>query len=161
MGATDLLRALGIPAAWHIYLASFAAMLALAGLDLIGALFAKEWVERHHAAWFLAGLVTFGLLFAVYAASLRVAELSVVTLGWIVFLQVGLILLDRLRYGVDLPPAKLAAVAVIILLQSYLVLAPNERTEGREQAAEAEVDAVAQPLAAPSAATLGIDIVDP
>lgn len=146
MGTAEFLRALGIPSSWHFYLASFGAMLALAGLDLLGAVFAKEWAERHHAAWFLAGLLSFGALFAVYAASLQVAELSVVTLGWIVFLQVGLLLLDRVRYGVDLPPAKLVAVAVILLLQVYLVLAPNEAAgtttdEGRG----AQIDATSTP----------------
>ena len=52
-----------------------------------------------------AGLATFGVLFAVYAASLKVAELSVVTFGWIVFLQVGIVLLDTLHYGVRCHPA--------------------------------------------------------
>ena len=127
MSAGDVLRMLGVPGSWHFYVTSFAAMLGLAGLDLLGALLAKEWTERHHAAWFLAGLVAFGFLFALYAASLRVAELSVVTLGWIVFLQVGLVLVDQFRYGVDLPPAKWAAVVLILLLQAYLVLAPNDR----------------------------------
>ena len=147
MTAGDVFRTLGIPASWHFYLTSFAAMLGLAGLDLLGALFAKEWTERHHAAWFLAGLLTFGVLFAVYAASLRVAELSVVTLGWIVFLQVGLLLLDRLRYDVALPPTKWVAVALILLLQIYLVLGPNEKEAGSGQTSAATADPVTQPIA--------------
>ena len=119
------LRALGVPASWNFYVVSLAAMLALAGLDFVGALFAKEWAERHHPGFFLAGLLCFGVLFAVYAASLQVAELSVVTFGWIVFLQVGLLILDRVRYGVELPPGKWVAIAVILVLQAYLILAPN------------------------------------
>jgi len=119
------LRSVGIPASWHFYLVSVGAMLILAALDFAGAVLAKEWVERRHAALFLGGLACFGLLFAVYAASLQVAELSVVTFGWIVFLQVGLLLLDRWRYGVELPPAKWAAIGAILLLQAYLILAPN------------------------------------
>jgi hypothetical protein len=71
------------------------------------------------------GLLSFGILFAVYAASLKVAELSVVTFGWIVFLQVGLVLLDRIRYGVELPPGKWVAIVAILTLQAYLILAPN------------------------------------
>jgi hypothetical protein len=121
----DALRAVGVPASWHFYVVSLGAMLALAGLDFAGALFAKEWAEGRHVAWFFGGLLTFGLLFAVYAASLRVAELSVVTFGWIVFLQVGLLLYERLRYGVELPPGKWAAIAAILALQAYLILAPN------------------------------------
>jgi hypothetical protein len=125
MGPSDLLRVLGIPASWHFYLLSLAAMLTLAGLDFVGAVFAKEWVEGRQVTWFLAGLVAFGVLFAVYAYSLQYAELSIVTFGWIVFLQVGLLLYERLRYDVTLPPGKWAAIALIITLQAYLILAPN------------------------------------
>jgi hypothetical protein len=126
MERTDsLLRTFGIPASWDFYLLSLGAMLALAALDFAGALLAKEWAERHHPAYFLAGLLSFGILFAVYAASLKVAELSVITFGWIVFLQVGLVLLDRVRYGVELPPGKWVAIAAILTLQAYLILAPN------------------------------------
>ena len=71
------------------------------------------------------GPATFGVLFAVYAASLKVAELSVVTFGWIVFLQVGIVLLDTLHYGVRLPPGKWVAVGGLIALQAYLIIAPN------------------------------------
>ncbi len=125
MVSTDWLAALGVPAGWRFYLLTFGAMVALAGLDMLGAVLAKEWAERQHGVWFLAGLLTFGVLFAVYAASLRVAELSVVTFGWIVFLQVGLVLFDRFRYGVALPPAKWLVIGLILALQAYLVLAPN------------------------------------
>ncbi|MGH2561386.1 MAG: hypothetical protein ACRDJH_20160 [Thermomicrobiales bacterium] len=117
--------ALGIPSSWRFHLITLGAMLALAGLDFAGAVFAKEWVERRHAALYLAGMLCFVVLFAVYAASLRVAELSVVTFGWVVFLQVGLLILERFRYGVELPNGKWAAISLILLLQAYLILAPN------------------------------------
>ena len=120
-----ILAEFGVPASWHFFLISLGAMLALAGLDFVGAVFAKQWADGRHPAWFLAGLLAFGVLFAVYAASLRVAELSVVTFGWIVFLQVGLLLYERLRHGVELPAAKWAAIAAILALQAYLILAPN------------------------------------
>jgi|SRR5829696_2722355 len=70
------------------------AMVALAALDFLGAVLAKEWAtERNH--WlFATGLLSFGALFAVYAVSLRLAELSTVIFGWIVTLQVGLLLLE-------------------------------------------------------------------
>lgn len=136
MGPSDFLRALGIappahPASWHFYLLSLAAMLILAGLDFAGAIFAKAWVEDRQVTWFLAGLFAFGVLFAVYAHSLRFAELSVVTFGWIIFLQVGLLIYERLRYDVALPPAKWAAIALILVLQAYLILAPNAASADR------------------------------
>jgi hypothetical protein len=125
-----LLKLPGVPASWNFYLISLGAMLALAGLDVLGAMLAKEWVERHHAGFFLAGLLAFGLLFAVYAASLRVAELTIVTMGWIIFLQIAIILLDTLRYGLQLPPGKWLAIGALLILQGYLVLAPNGEPTG-------------------------------
>jgi hypothetical protein len=111
-------------------LLTLAAMLALAGLDFVGSVFAKEWAERRHPGLFAAGLVAFGALYVVYAASLRIAELSVVTLGWIVLLQVGLLVLERVRYDVQLPPGKWVAIAAIMLLQAYLLLMPNHSAAG-------------------------------
>jgi hypothetical protein len=125
-----ILKIPGIPASWNFYLLSVGVMLALAGLDFVGSIFAKEWAGRHHPGLFLAGLATFGVLFAVYAASLKVAELSVVTFGWIIFLQVGIVLLDTLHYGVRLPPSKWVAIAGLFILQAYLLLAPNSEAGG-------------------------------
>ena len=125
MNAAGWFETVGIPAHLRFFAISLGAMLVLAGLDMAGAVFAKEWTLRQHPVWFLAGLVTFGVLFAVYAASLHVAELSVVTLGWVVFLQVGLLVIDTIRYGVSFPPQKWAAIVAILLLQAFLVLAPN------------------------------------
>ena len=101
------------------------AIVLLAALDFLGAVLAKEWTtERNH--WlFAGGLVAFGALFAVYAVSLKLAELSTVTFGWIVTLQVGLLMLERVRYEVVLPTGKWAA---ILALQAYLILAPNGET---------------------------------
>jgi hypothetical protein len=103
----------------------FGAIILLAGLDFLGAVFAKGWVEQHNRWLFLAGLVAFVLLFAIYALSLGVAELSTVTFGWIVCLQVGLVVFERVRYAVQIPTGKAAAMVAIIALQAYLVLAPS------------------------------------
>jgi hypothetical protein len=46
-------------------------------------------------------------------------------MGWVVMLQVGLVVLDRVRYGVELPPGKWAAIVVLLVAQGYLLLAPS------------------------------------
>ena len=48
-----------------------------------------------------------------------------VTMGWIVLLQVGLLVLDHVRYDVSLPAARWVAVGLILVLQAYLLLAPT------------------------------------
>jgi hypothetical protein len=130
LGVVPMLSMPGIPSSWHFYLISFGAMLSLAGLDFIGSILAKEWTENHRVEYLLAGFLTFGILFAVYATSLKVAELSVVTFGWIVFLQVGLLVIDTVRYGVAFPRGKWIAIVLILAMQAYLILAPNGDTSG-------------------------------
>lgn len=121
---TDAVPLFRAPESWPLPLVAAAAMLALAGLDFAGALLAKEWsLGRAWASPAAAGV--FVLLAWVYASSLRYADLATVTFGWIVLLQVGLLLLDRFRYDVVLPPGKWTAVVVILVAQAYLVLAPS------------------------------------
>ncbi|MDQ3225123.1 MAG: hypothetical protein M3Q50_00640 [Chloroflexota bacterium] len=128
MDLTAVFRAPGLSPTVQFFLASAVAMVGLALLDFVGAVLAKEWADTRQPLWFALGMVTFMGLFAFYAISLKTAELSVVTIGWVVFLQVGLLLYERLRYGVTLSPAKWAAIAVILALQAFLVLIPNEGT---------------------------------
>jgi predicted ferric reductase len=78
----------------------------------------------------LLGLAAFAVLFWVYASSLQYAELALVTMGWVVMLQVGLVLVDRWRYGVELPVGKWVAIGVVLLAQAYLVLAPSASQAG-------------------------------
>jgi hypothetical protein len=101
------------------------AMTVLACLDFIGAVFAKGWAEGGGHWQFAAGLAAFGLLFGVYARILGVAELSTVTFGWIVGLQVGILVFERVRYSVQIPTGKMIAIVAILALQAYLVLAPS------------------------------------
>ena len=100
------------------------AMAVLAGLDFLGALLAKQWATRGNRLAFAVGLLTFVILFVVYAASLKTAELSVVTMGWVVLLQVGLLLVDRLHYDVSISPGKWLAIVMLLVLQAYLMLDP-------------------------------------
>jgi hypothetical protein len=101
------------------------AMVLLAALDLGGSFAAKEAVDRRSVGLALTGAALFLAVFWVYISSLEVAELSAVTFGWIVILQVGVVLLDRFRYGVLMAPGAWLAIAVLLAAQAYLVLAPS------------------------------------
>jgi hypothetical protein len=118
-----------LPEAWPRPLVAVIAMLALAALDLAGAYAAKESVERRSPGFAAFGLACFCLLFWVYASSLRYAELAPVTFGWIVLLQIGVLLLDRHRYEASLPPGAWLAVTVMIAAQAWLLLAPHATSE--------------------------------
>src|SRR5689334_22271593 len=121
-----VVRMPGLSTVVPFFLTSIAAMVILALLDFVGAVFAKEWADTRQPWWFVLGMLTFVVLFAFYATSLKTAELSIVSIGWVVFLQVGLVLYERFRYGASLPPGKWLAIVLILTLQAYLVLTPNE-----------------------------------
>jgi hypothetical protein len=99
-----------------------AAILALAGLDLLGAFFAAEWAAHRSIAPLVAGLTTFFALFLVYAVSLRVADLVVVTFGWVVVLQAGVVLLAVLRYGTHYSLDVWGVLIMLLGAQTYLIL---------------------------------------
>jgi len=109
------------PESWPQPLVAVVAMLALAALDLGGAVVAKEAVLRRSPLLVGAGVAIFVMLFWVYASSLQYAELAPVTFGWVVLLQVGVLLLDRYRYATHLPAGTWVAVTVILLAQAYLL----------------------------------------
>lgn len=117
-----LLRA---PESWPTWAVGAAAMLALAALDLAGALAAKEWASSSRPTALFLGVAAFLTLFWVYASALQYAELALVTMGWIVILQVGLLVIDRFQFGVHLAPGKWVAVVVILVAQGYLLLGPG------------------------------------
>ncbi|MGW5238506.1 hypothetical protein ACWEOW_06210 [Monashia sp. NPDC004114] len=127
VGDIPLLKA---PDAWPVPVVATIAMVCLAGLDLVGALLAKEWATHGGIRALVLGAGTFLVLFWVYASSLKYAELSLVTMGWVVMLQVGLVLIDTWRYGVALPPGKWVAIGVVLVAQAYLVLGPSATTAG-------------------------------
>lgn len=97
----------------------------LAVLDMGGALAAKRWADSQSTWWFAGGVLVFALLFWVYGSALQYAELSIVTMGWIVMLQVGLLLVDRVQNDVILSNGQWVAVTGILALQGYLVLASS------------------------------------
>jgi hypothetical protein len=124
MSVTDVFPLIKAPDAWPVPVVATVAMVCLAGLDLLGAVLAKEWAENGSVRALVLGAGAFLVLFWVYASSLRYAELALVTMGWVVMLQVGLVLIDRWRYGVELPTGKWVAIGVVLVAQAYLVLAP-------------------------------------
>jgi hypothetical protein len=100
-------------------------MVLLAVLDLAGAYSAKEAVVQRSVVFAAAGAACFLALFWVYASSLQYAELAPVTFGWIVILQVGVVLLDRFHYRVPVPTGAWIAMAIILAGQAYLLFALN------------------------------------
>ena len=125
MAVLESLPLIRLPESWPLPVVAALCMVALAGLDLLGAIAAKEWAEKQNTVALALGALSFIVLFWVYASSLQYAELAVVTMGWIVLLQVGIILVDRLHFGATLPAGKMAAVVVILAAQAYLLLAPS------------------------------------
>ena len=119
-------------------------MVLLAGLDLTGTMLAKEWTIHRQAWQLVAGGAAFLALFVVLALGLRYAEMSIVTLGWIVVLQAAVIVVDRSRYGTTITPGGWVAIVAILVLQGYLVLGATE------SAAPSTVE-VTQPSAASAA----------
>lgn len=130
MSVTDVFPLIKVPDAWPVPVVATLAMVCLAGLDLAGAVLAKEWASNGSVRALVLGAGAFLVLFWVYASSLRYAELALVTMGWVVILQVGLVLVDRWRYGVELPAGKWVAIAVVLVAQAYLVLAPSAESAG-------------------------------
>jgi hypothetical protein len=105
-------------------LVAIVAMIVLAGLDLVGAMLAKHWSDHRSLLSGAGGLAVFGVLFFVYGSSLAYAELATVTFGWIGMLQVGVVIQQRVQEGTPIGIDRGAAMAVMLTLQAYLLLAP-------------------------------------
>ncbi|GAA4399332.1 hypothetical protein GCM10023153_25320 [Ornithinibacter aureus] len=125
MAALDVIPLMRFPASWPVPVVATLAMAVLAGLDLLGAIAAKEWAEKQSIAAIAFGTIASVALFWFYASSLQYAELAVVTMGWIVLLQVGIVIVDRVHFGTVLGPDKIGALIIILVAQGYLVLAPS------------------------------------
>jgi hypothetical protein len=98
------------------------AIVALAGLDLVGAVLASRWSSSKDPLTLALGVAAFGLLFVVYARGLAFATLTTVTLGWVVLLQVGVVVIDNVERRTIPPPDRLVVILLILILQGYLVL---------------------------------------
>lgn len=133
-----LLRA---PESWPEPVVAALAMLLLGTIDLTATYATKEAVLRRSVPWVVAAATLAVALFYLYACALQYADLGLVTLGWVVVLQVGVLLLDRYRYGVVLSADKWVAIGVLLLAQAYLLLAPAGETPSAEQRAQASTSA--------------------
>ena len=107
-------------------------MLALAAIDFGGALVAQDFADRRRLSTLLVGSGLSIALFVVYAVALRLADLSIVTMGWIVMLQVALIAWDVVRHGLHLNAVQWAAVASVIVLQVFLTATTQQATRRPE-----------------------------
>lgn len=116
---------LTVPSALPVPVLLLLAAALLAALDMAGAVAAKRWATSGSTLWFLGGVALFAVLFWTYGSALQYAELSIVTMGWIVMLQVGLLVLDRVQNAVVLSSGQWLAVVGILALQGYLVLGPT------------------------------------
>jgi hypothetical protein len=105
--------------------AAVGAMIVLAGLDFVGALFARRWAHGGSIVWFVAGALCFLLLFWVYGSSLRYADLVVVTFGWVAALQVGLLLVGRVGSARPMPLHNWLAAGAIVVLEGVLIASSN------------------------------------
>lgn len=102
-----------------------AVMVGLALLDFTSSVLAKEWTLDRNPLLLVGGATLSLALFSLYVYGLQLAELSTVTFGWIVGLQVGILVVERVRYGVELPAGKWIAIVGILILQAYLILGPS------------------------------------
>lgn len=100
--------------------------LLLALLDLVGAYFAKEWSLGRSWVHLMAGCLAFLALFVAYALGLTLASLTMVTLGWIVLLQLGVVVMDRVLYGQFLSATQLAGICVILCGTGLLGISGGE-----------------------------------
>jgi hypothetical protein len=100
--------------------------LALAVLDLGVATFAKEWSLRRDPRLLIAGVAAALVLFGVFVIALGYGEMSTVTLGWIVSVQAGLMLMEHVRYGIHHPAGHWVVVGVIVTLQGYLLVTQGQ-----------------------------------
>lgn len=97
-------------------------MIVLAALDLGGAVLARRWIEQRSAIAMVLGCLTFAALFVVYARGLGYAELSTITFGWVVMLQIGVVVLEHAERGHGVPADKLVVMGALLALQGYLLM---------------------------------------
>jgi hypothetical protein len=99
--------------------------LALAGVDVAESILAKEWSIRRSPWLLVAGIVASALVFVLFVLAIGYTEMSTVTIGWIVLLQVGLMVTETVRYDVSHSTDRWLAMGAIVCLLAYLVASPS------------------------------------
>jgi hypothetical protein len=102
-----------------------AAILVLAGLDVAAAVAFKEAARQSNPLYAIYGVALFVGVGAVLTMTLELAELTIVSLGWIVMFQVVVMVIDHIRY--DVTPGRVQLAAIVVALMALVVagLAPS------------------------------------
>lgn len=106
-----------------------AAIVALAGLDSTAVVLFKEAAAQRNPLYAIYGIGLLICVAGVLIVTLDMADLTIVSLGWIVMFQVVVMVVDALKYGVY--PGRVQAVAILIALMGLIVagLAPSAKAQ--------------------------------
>jgi len=102
--------------------------LVLAGVDVAESVLAKEWATRRSPWLLVAGLAASVLLFVLFVVAIGYTEMSTVTIGWIVLMQLGVMITETVRYDVSHSPDRWLVMGAIVCLLGYLVVVPSSAT---------------------------------
>lgn len=116
---------LRFPDAWPDGAVIVVALVLLTGMDMVSSAAAREAVDGTGWVWVSAGVLANVAMWWVLASTLLRGSLTIITIGWCVAAQVGVLVLDRLRYGVQLSAPQWAAVVLIISAQVFLMTGPG------------------------------------
>jgi uncharacterized membrane protein YidH (DUF202 family) len=110
-----------------------AAIVALAGLDTTAVVLFKESAAQRNPLYAIYGIGLLICVAGVLIVTLDMADLTIVSLGWIVLFQVVVMGVDALKYGVY--PGRLQAAAIFMALLGLIVaaLAPSAEAEAAQR----------------------------
>jgi hypothetical protein len=109
-----------------------AAIVALAGLDSTAVVLFKEAAAQRDPLYAIYGIGLLICVAGVLIVTLDMADLTIVSLGWIVMFQVVVMVVDAVKYGVY--PGRVQALAVVMALLWLIVaaLAPPAKAEAQQ-----------------------------
>jgi hypothetical protein len=123
---------LAIVASWISRLPSAAVLpitiVLLGVIDIVSGVVAKGWAGSNSRWLLVGGCAMYVVMFWLHGLSLRVGQLSTITIGWVVMVTVANMTLDRFVYRVQFPIGKWLAAAAAVLLLVYLFAGRNEST---------------------------------